>query len=54
MNEFYKIAASEKFNSLEKIRGVIFETRSWVDLELITTSFKKKRFTLKEFYKQNI
>lgn len=44
MNEFLKIAKEKNFNSLEKIRGLVIETESWMDLDLITTSFKKKRF----------
>lgn len=54
MNDFYKIASAEKFNSLEKVRGIIIENRPWLDLDLITTSFKKKRHDLTNFYKKEI
>ena len=53
-NEFQKIVKSQKLNSLEKIQDMYIDTNSWMDLDLITTSFKKKRFELKRYYQGEI
>lgn len=54
IEKFNEIQKQEKFNSLEKIKDIWIETRNWQDLDLITSSFKKKRYNLKEFYLENI
>ncbi len=43
-----------KLNSLEKIKGVYLDNSSWMDLNLITNSFKKKRNALKKHYQPQI
>lgn len=43
MDLFEKTRKSNNFNSLEKIRGIILVTDDWTTLDLITSSFKKKR-----------
>ena len=41
---FLRVHKEKNLNGLEKIKGVIIEGRNWADLDLITTTFKKKRF----------
>jgi long-subunit acyl-CoA synthetase (AMP-forming) len=49
-----KMRKKMKFNSLERIQRIHIETDSWQRLDLITTSFKKKRNDLKIYYKDVI
>lgn len=54
LNTFLKCNKENKLNSLEKIKGLIVDTRDWQNLGLITNSFKKKRNELKKFYQEQI
>lgn len=49
-----KKGKEKNFNSLELIRAVIIESRDWLELDLVTTSFKLKRNEIKEYYKKPI
>jgi len=37
---------------LEKIKGIYIETTNWAELDLLTTTFKKKRHSLVKHYKE--
>lgn len=51
---FEQMATKHKLNSLEKIKNVFVETRSWSSLDLLTAAFKLKRFDARDFYKDTI
>lgn len=49
-----KKGKEKNFNSLEMIRGVIVESKDWMEMDLVTTSFKMKRNEINDFYKKEI
>lgn len=51
---FDGMAAKKKFNSLEKIKGLIIETRSFTDLGVMTSSLKLKRPDAGKVFKAQI
>ena len=48
------IAKAKKFNSLEKIRNVILDTRTFQEAGIVTSSMKLKRSEAAKVYKQQI
>ena len=53
--ELMKLKAKEcKFNRLEIPRGVLFNSTPFVDLGLVTTSFKPKRNDIKNYFLENL
>lgn len=54
LNEFTKIAKEKKLNSLEKIHALLIEDKSWMQMDLITNTFKKKRFEISKHYHAQI
>ena len=49
-----QIASDKSFNNLEKIKGVIVDTKDWKKEGLVTTSMKKKRKDIENHFKQDI
>ena len=49
-----KIASDKSFNNLEKIRGIIINTKDWKKEGLVTTSMKKKRKDIEKYFKDDI
>lgn len=43
-----------KFNSLERIKDILITTDDWNEKDLITSTFKKKRNQIRDFYKEKI
>lgn len=49
-----QVAKDKSFNNLEKIRGVIIDTKDWKEEGLVTTSMKKKRKDIEKHFKEDI
>lgn len=52
LDELEKIRILNKFNGLERLCDIYITTDAWEKLDLITTTMKKKRHLLKNFYKE--
>ena len=51
---FIKEANKQKFNKLEQLKMIKIETTPWAELDLLTTTFKKKRNVMRDHYSKEI
>ena len=54
IKKYQEIAVKNKLNGLEKPKGVIVSYEPWDKLDFYTTSLKKKRFEIKNYFKDQI